>query len=189
MPLFPAYLNITNKPVLVVGAGNIAARKIEKLLLFSPNIQLVAIDVNDEVQKFIKDYDNISFEQRAFEFSDLEGKSLVIVAIDDIPLQKEIFDKCDSVDQLCNCVDSPDYCNFIFPALVIRGDLSIGINTAGKAPYVSSRIRKLLDGLLPMELSELVTKAYEFRQNVPDKKLATQAIKKHIDELISKIKI
>lgn len=187
MPFFPAYLNLQSKPVLVVGAGKIAARKIEKLLLFNPKIDLVAKQANEKVLELIKNNSNICFQQRAFNFSDLSGKHMAIVAIDDIPLQKQIYDHCQQTQLLCNCVDSPDYCNFIFPALIIRGDLTVGVNTAGKAPYVSARIRKLIDEYLPTELNTIVDSAHKFRETVSDKKQATQLIKDHIDKLFSKL--
>ena len=185
MPYLPAFMDITEKELLVVGGGDVAARKIEKLLLFQPKIHLVSMDINEEVAQMIKDNKNIRFEKRPFEFKDLDQKKLAIIAIDDIPLQKEIFDFCQKNNQMCNCVDSPDYCNFIFPALVTRGDLTIGINTAGRAPYVSSRIRQLLDNYLSPHLGELVEKSVTYRESFADRKAAAKSIKAYVDKLFS----
>jgi precorrin-2 dehydrogenase/sirohydrochlorin ferrochelatase len=62
-------------------------------------------------------------------------------------------------------VDSPAYCSFIFPAVVVRGDLVVGISTGGKAPGLSGRVRKFLDELLPESLAEVVAEINAFRSS------------------------
>lgn len=187
MPLFPTFLDLSKRKILLLGGGEVASRKLEKLLMFSPaHLKIVAKEANDEF-KGICSNANYKYEHREFQWDDLNQVDMVIVAIDDIPLQGKIFSYCEERNLLCNSVDSVDYCNFIFPALVTRGDLCVGINTAGKAPYLSKKIRKKLDILLPDELGAIVEKSHEFRSSVEDKKAMESEIKKYIDNLVSEI--
>jgi precorrin-2 dehydrogenase/sirohydrochlorin ferrochelatase len=66
-----------------------------------------------------------------------------------------------------NCVDSPAMCSFIFPALIVEGDLCVGINTAGRAPAVSSALRQYLSKLIPPKIGELIHHVHAIRQSEP----------------------
>jgi precorrin-2 dehydrogenase/sirohydrochlorin ferrochelatase len=165
MPLFPLFINIKHKKVLVVGAGNVAARKIEKLFPFGPHIKVVAVKISFEVNEWSKIESNkIELHERPFDEEDLEGIDFAIIAADDIELQKEIYEICVHRKIPINSVDSPDYCNFIFPALVVDGDVTIAINTAGKAPGLSRFLRQKIENFLPRNLNEIVYKLSEFRK-------------------------
>lgn len=173
MPLFPLFINIKAKKVLVVGAGEVAARKIEKLLMFEPTIKVVAKQVGDEVAEWSKDSKNkIELHQRAYEDQDLEGIDFAIIAADDIELQKKLFTICTDKKIPINCVDSPDYCDFIFPALVVDGDVTIAINTGGKAPGLSRFLRQQIENFLPSDLNEIANRLAQFRQEQKSKGLS-----------------
>jgi len=166
MPLFPAFVSLKGKKILVVGGGKVATRKVEKLLPFGGEIAVVAPKVSKELKKLAKEK-RIKLKRRRFLTGDLRGAFMVIVAVDDIDLQRRIFNLCQKRGIFCNSVDSPDYCNFIFPALVVRGDLVIGITTSGKAPALSREVRKLIEKTLPEELEMILETLYRERERLP----------------------
>ncbi len=185
MPLFPAFIDLSDKECLVVGGGKVATRKVEKLLSFSRRITLVAPRICDELEDLARRY-GLRMLRRKFAEEDLEGKHLVIVAVDDIGLQERVFELCNARGILCNSVDSPDYCNFIFPSLVVHGDLVIGINTAGKAPAVSKKVRELIQECLPENVGDIVEQVAQERSKLRKGKERQEAILKLVEELFKR---
>jgi precorrin-2 dehydrogenase/sirohydrochlorin ferrochelatase len=175
------FVNLKEKDILVVGAGNVALRKIEKLLPFSPKITVVAKKVSQQVEDLCKK-NGIKVIKRPFKKEDLKGKDIVIVAVDNIDLQKEIYSKCKELKIHVNSVDSPDYCDFIFPAYVKKGDIVIGITTSGKAPGLSGKIREIIENALPDNLEELLDELVRIRQTKEKGKERQKLIKKIIEE-------
>ena len=153
MPLFPAFIDLSDKEVLVVGGGRVAKRKIDKILEFTKNVTVVAPRVVKDVRELAKK-GIIKLRKRKFLTSDLKGKALVIVAVDDLKLQERVFELCNKKGILCNSVDSPKLCNFIFPSLIVRGDVVVGISTSGKAPALSGRLRELIESCMPEDIEE-----------------------------------
>jgi precorrin-2 dehydrogenase / sirohydrochlorin ferrochelatase len=166
MPRFPVFIDLAGKDVLVIGGGQIALRKVEGLLPFGPTVTLVAPECCPEVEALAAE-GRLRLVRRRFEMGDLAGKRMVIVAADDLELQARVFAACEPAGVLCNAVDVEAYCNFLFPALVRRGELVVGITTSGKAPSVSAEIRRQLDGSLPREWEQGVEEVARLRAELP----------------------
>ncbi len=167
MPLFPMFVNITDLDCLVVGAGEVALRKIEQLMKFSPRITVIAPQIHASIHAL--EYP-LTLVEREYTLKDCEGRFLVIGALDDVGEQEKIFAYCIDAKIPVNCVDSPALCSFIFPALIVEGDLCVGINTAGKAPAVSSALRKYLATLIPKGVSTLIDRIDTIRKSEPSGK-------------------
>ncbi len=182
MALFPMFVDIKDKNVLIVGAGEVALRKIEKLIPFEPNITVVAKEIVRDEIKDLAEKHNIHLIERAFLFTDIDGKEIVIVAVDNIDLQREIYNYCVRRKIPVNSVDSPDYCTFIFPAYVKRGDIVIGITTSGKAPGLSGKLRKLIESYLPEDLENILDELIKIRETLPKGEERQELIKKLVDE-------
>ena len=131
MPYFPFFANIENMPCLVVGGGQVALRKIEKLLDFSPIIKVVASKACGEIRE-LADRGMITLFERAFKDSDIDGSTFVITATGDRGVNRHISQLCRQRHIPCNAVDDPESCTFFFPAIVTEGDVCIGISTCGK---------------------------------------------------------
>ncbi|NPB07129.1 MAG: bifunctional precorrin-2 dehydrogenase/sirohydrochlorin ferrochelatase [Aquificae bacterium] len=164
MPLFPVFIELTGRPVLVVGGGKVAARKVKQLLPFKPEVTLVSPKATPELRELAK-RKVIKWKRRAFRPSDLRGKLLVVLATDDARLQARVSKLCKEKGILCNAVDAPEHCSFIFPSLVRRGELVVGISTSGKVPALSRALREKLEELLPEELGRLVTELERARSS------------------------
>ena len=184
MPLFPAFVSLKGKKILVVGGGKVATRKVEKLLPFGGNITVVAPRVSKKLKKLARE-GKIKLKRRRFLTGDLKNAFMVVVAVDDTDLQRKIFNLCQKRGILCNSVDSPDYCNFIFPALVVKGDLVVGINTGGKAPALSREVRKLIERSLPEGVETILETLYRERKRLPKGRKRQRYLTRLAEELIS----
>jgi precorrin-2 dehydrogenase/sirohydrochlorin ferrochelatase len=185
MALFPLFINLENKKVLIVGGGEVALRKIEKLLPFKPDMKVISKEFLKETENLLK-REKIPFEKREFLFEDLEGIDIVIVAVDDLKLQEEIFKFTRDKNILVNAVDSPDYCDFIFPSYVKRGEIVIGITTSGKAPGLSAKIRQLIEKSLPENIEEILKEVSSIRASLPKGKERQRKIIEIIEKLFKK---
>jgi len=166
MALFPMFVDLRNQNCLVIGGGEVALRKIEQLVRFSPHLSVVAPRMHEEIISLAQHHP-ITLIERGYVMEDLENRYLVIGALDEISEQEKIYQACKTAGIPVNCVDSPALCSFIFPALIVEGDLCIGINTAGRAPAVSSALRKYLTGMIPEGIRELIDKVDTIRQSEP----------------------
>lgn len=166
MALFPMFVDLKDQDCLVIGAGEVALRKIEQLVKFSPFLSVIAPEIHPDIRTLAKEYP-ITLLERKYELSDCEGRFLVIGALDDMGEQAKIYHYCIQSRTPVNCVDSPALCSFIFPALIVEGDLCVGINTAGRAPAVSSALRQYLSKLIPPQIGELIDHVHAIRQSEP----------------------
>jgi len=166
MAYFPAFLKLDNKKILIVGGGYIAYEKLEHLLDFTKEIAVIALDFSDDMLNMIKE-NNLPYEQRAYIEGDIKDFAVVIVAVDDIPLQGEIFAESKLYNCLCNSVDSVDYCDFIFPSYVKKDDLTIAISTSGASPAMAKHLRIYLQNLIPEGISEFLQEMKNLRKTLP----------------------
>ncbi len=186
MALFPLFIDIEKKDILIVGAGEVALRKIEKLLPFKPKITVVAKEIKrDEIKKLSAE-GKINLINRGFLFTDIDGKQLVIVATNDINLQREIYNYCVRRKIPVNSVDSPAYCTFIFPAYVKKDDIVIGITTSGKAPALSGKLREIIENCLPEDIEKILEELEKIRKKYPKGKERQNLIIKKLNELLEK---
>ena len=166
MAYFPMFMNLNGQDCLVIGGGEVALRKIEQLIKFAPQLNVVSPNIHPEIYKLAQKYP-INVEKRPYMIDDLYGRFLVIGALDDLSEQEKIYHYCCKQHIHVNCVDSPLLCSFIFPALIVNDDLCVGINTAGHAPAVSSALRQYLTKMIPSGISDLIDKVNQIRKNEP----------------------
>ena len=166
MAYFPAFIKLDNKKILIVGGGYIAYEKLDHLLDFTKDIYVIASEFSDEMMQRIEK-ENLGFEKRAYKVGDIKDYTVVIVAVDDIPLQSEIFQESKQYNCLCNSVDSVDYCDFIFPSYVKKDDLTIAISTSGASPAMAKHLKKYLRNLIPEGISDFLKEMKELRKTIP----------------------
>lgn len=164
MALFPMFVDLKDKNIVVIGAGEVALRKIEQLVKFLPKLTVIAPEIHEEIRALSEEH-AITLLEREYMIEDCDNRFLVIGALDDLQQQEKIYTMCMSTKTPVNCVDSPALCSFIFPALIVQGDLCVGINTSGKAPAVSSALRKYLTKLIPNGVHDLIERVHTIRQN------------------------
>lgn len=166
MSYFPAFLKFDNKKILIIGGGYIAYEKLEHLLDFSNNITLIAKDYNRKIKNLISK-NSLSFKKKSYEKGDIKGFDIVIAAVDDFSLQEEIYKESRTFNCLCNCVDLPKYCDFIFPSYVKKGDLTIAISTSGSSPAIAKHLRIYLEKVIPNSIIDFLKEMKNYRKTMP----------------------
>ncbi len=163
--LFPMFVKLEDRPVLVVGGGRVGEQKIRSLLATGARIHVVAPEATEAVQSWAR-CGEITLEARDFSPSDLDGIFLVVASTSSQKLNERIFAEAQCRSVLCNVVDAPEYCGFYYPAVVQRGDLQIAISTAGRSPSLAGQIRQQLEGRFAPEYGKWVAKLGETRRRV-----------------------
>lgn len=154
---YPLYIRLEGRKCLVVGAGSVALRKIHDLLDGKAEITVISRAAHHGVLE-LAEQGAIKLILRPYQKEDLEkgGYYIVIGATNDEKLHLSIYKTAEKRHILCNIVDDLDYCNFIVPSIVRRGELSIGISTDGQTPFLSRAIMVYLEGVIGPEWGELV---------------------------------
>lgn len=164
----PIYVSAKSYPILIVGGGKVALRKIDTLIEFSDNITVVAPELDDKIEYYATK-GNLKVEKREYQPAEASKYGLVISASDDESLNREVYDDCMNAGVMVNVVDNPALCSFIFPAVLKREDLSIAISTDGKAPFLAAHLRIILENIFPDHWRKIVKLAGEFRRKVLDR--------------------
>lgn len=137
-------LTLARQPALVVGAGTIAARKIESLLEAGAAVRVVAPRVSEEVAR-LASAGRVALERRAYAAGDVVGARLVVAATDDEEVNAAISRDATASGVLVNVVDRPALCTFTIPAVVRRGALTLAVATEGQCPACARAIREELE--------------------------------------------
>ncbi len=151
--LFPVFLKLQGRRVLIVGAGRIAEQKLHGLLDAGARVIVIAEGASATFTELAKE-GRMELHLRSFEPADVNGSALVIAATGNPATNQQIFDAASAQNILCNAVDEPERCDFYYPAVVRRGDLQIAISTNGKSPALAQRIRAELEARFGEEYSE-----------------------------------
>jgi precorrin-2 dehydrogenase/sirohydrochlorin ferrochelatase len=162
---YPLFLDITGRKCVVVGGGNVAERKVERLLACGARVEVVEKSLtpllaawNGEGKVVHRDAD--------YAGSCLVGAFLVIGATDDEVVNGRIARDARALGIPVNIVDDPARCDFILPSIVERGDLSIAISTGGRSPALAKRIRRELEAVYGPEYAILLEILGELRGKV-----------------------
>lgn len=171
MTLFPFFMNIEDSLGLIIGNGRHALEKIQRILPYGPKIRVIAPTFMDE----IKAISGIELVYKQFEERDLDEKpAFVIAAGHDSDENHWIASLCRERSILVNVVDDQAYCDFIFPSLIGRGSLSIGICTNGASPATGVLLKRKIQDQIPEHIEEILDFLQEKRPQIlsaiPDKK-------------------
>ncbi|MCM1122991.1 MAG: bifunctional precorrin-2 dehydrogenase/sirohydrochlorin ferrochelatase [Eubacterium sp.] len=184
MGYFPFFIDITGKKGVIVGGGKVAARKVEKLLAFEPNLTVIAPRIEKcirmQEETLSEDAaDSLFLEEREFQIEDLVGADFVVAATDDEMLNGRISDYCKARRIPVNVVDDREKCFFLFPALVKEGSLTVGISTDGRSPVTASWVREEVSRIIPAGLGDIIDLLGQIRPQVLESDVP-EAIRKDI---------
>lgn len=152
MAYFPFFMDVSSQNGLIVGGGAVALRKIQKLLPYGARLTVCAPELLPEIVRI----PGLTLLRRSFDPSMLDGTDYVIAATDDAELNHHVSGLCQTRGIPVNAVDDRDACTFLFPALVKRGDLSIGISTGGASPSAAIYLKEQIGALLPENFGQLL---------------------------------
>jgi siroheme synthase-like protein len=174
---FPVLLSFSNKKCLVIGGGPIAFHKVKSLEKFSPQLTILAPKIDEKLNELVKKY-HFEIIKKEYESKDLENFDIVIAATGKKKLSKQIWQDCKERKILVNTVDDPQHCDFILPATIKRGDLTVSIGTQGKSPFLTKEIRRWMNRMFTPEWSDVVDLAADFRKRVLKKYTAMERDKR-----------
>lgn len=141
---FPINVDINNRHCTVIGGGRVAQRKVKGLLSCEGRVTVISPEVTSELADLAA-RSRIKWLARGYQQGDLADSFMVIAATDNQEVQEAVFKEAQEDNILLNVADVPKWCNFILPATIRRGDLTVAISTAGKSPALASQTRKRLE--------------------------------------------
>ncbi len=165
MDYFPVFLNLRGQDCLVVGAGNIAARKIELLSSAGAKITVVAKEIGEAVTAMQTSHP-LTIRQAPFAPTDLRHFKLIISATNNIETNKLVAKTATEQRIPVNVVDNPGLSSFIFPAIVDRSPIVIAVSSGGSAPVLARLLRAKIESVIPPAYGRLAGLAEKFRDKV-----------------------
>mgnify|MGYP002860139661 CR=1 FL=1 len=171
MAYFPLFVNLQHKEVLIIGGGSVAFQEISQFLTFDAKITLLAQEIDQNLQVLIKAYEAriyyVNEKPSIDSLSNLKcNPTLVIVTENDAKLNAEIYTYYQNKNVLVQDISSRSRCDFIFPAIIKRGDVVCGISSSGKSPHVSQFLKSLIESSLPQNISDINEHMEEIRRAV-----------------------
>ncbi len=185
MAYFPMFMNMDSLKILVVGGGEIATEKLEKLLDFTKKITVIAEKLSPQAERLIHDH-CLSSYQRRYRSGDIEGFDIVIVATDTVELHRQIYEESRDSRILVNSVDNTDYCDFIFPSYIKRDDLIVAFSTGGASPAFAKQIRKYFETIIPEGVGTFLKKMKAMRTTMPKGKERMRYFETLVEEYFQK---
>ncbi|MCG3859423.1 siroheme synthase CysG [Psychrobacter sp. Ps2] len=168
MNTFPLFFKLEDRKVLIVGGGEVALRKADLLSRAGACITILAPDISHELQALLTDSKH-EFIYENYNKTYMSGARVIIAATDDETLNHQIHADATELNIPVNVVDTPHLCDFIFPAIIDRNPIVIGISSNGKAPVLARLLRARLETLIPQGYGKLAKLAGEFRSEVKAK--------------------
>ncbi|HEY0211208.1 siroheme synthase CysG [Acerihabitans sp.] len=165
MDYLPLFADLRQRPVLVVGGGEVAARKILLLRRAGAQVRVVAQSLSPELDLQAQS-GHIHWLGETFAAGMLDGVFLVIAATNDRALNAEVYAAAEQRHILANVVDDQPMCSFIFPSIVDRSPIMVAISSGGAAPVLARILREKLESLLPAFLGPMAQMAGAFRERV-----------------------
>jgi precorrin-2 dehydrogenase/sirohydrochlorin ferrochelatase len=141
-------LDIRGRQAIVVGGDRIAAEKAAALSASGAHVRVISREFCHELLQQAE-HSQVTLQRKAYEPGDLAGAFVVIAATNDPQLVKAIWAETQERGQLLNIVDVPQYCSFIMPSILRRGQLTITVSTEGSNPGLAKRIRQGLEEIFP----------------------------------------
>ncbi len=165
MDYLPIFADLKQRPVLVVGGGDVAARKVSLLQRAGAEIRIVAQSLSPELEQQ-RQQGRVLWLGKTFDPQQLDDVFLAIAATDDNALNAAVFAEADKRRVLANVVDDQPRCSFIFPSIIDRSPLVVAVSSSGQAPVLARLLREKLEALLPASLGLMAQVAGRWRGQV-----------------------
>ena len=162
---YPIFLKVSGKRCVVVGGGEVALRKVKMLLDCGARVEVISPDFCPELS-LLAEKKEIAVQRRHYHAGDLRGAFIVMAATDDHDVNLKIVEEVRESGVLVNVVDDPRNSDFIVPAYLRRGDVTIAVSTAGLSPALARKIRVRLEKELGDEYAALALMINEVRAEI-----------------------
>ena len=165
MDFLPIFLDVKNKSCVLIGGGEVAARKAGLLRKAGATIEIIAPELCDKLNRMVEKGD-VSHKQKTYSHDDLKNALLVIAATDSAEINQQVADTAKSLGVPVNVVDDPDTGNFIMPSIIDRSPVIAAVSTGGASPVLARLIRSRLESLIPAGYGRLGQLTANFRDRV-----------------------
>jgi precorrin-2 dehydrogenase len=162
---YPIFVDLRDRPVLVVGGGNVAEGKVQGLLAAHARVTVVAPHLSKTLAN-LETAGEIDCLPREYESDDLDGKAICFVATDDGAINARVAADCRERGLWVNAADDPANCDFILPAVVRSGKIVLAASTGGSSPAVARRLREDLTAFLDEGYAPLADLLADLRREI-----------------------
>ncbi len=160
---YPIFLNVCDRKCIVIGGGEVALRKVQILLEYGAEVDVISPELAPELIKLAQD-NQISTFSREYKDGDLEKAFVVIAATDSDEINRQVAAEARRRSILINVVDDAMYSDFIVPSVMRRGDITITVSTSGKSPALARKLRAQIEqdiGEQYVPLTDLIAEVRE----------------------------
>ena len=168
MDYFPLFYQITNRPCLVVGGGEVAARKVTLLLKAGAKVTVVSPELGPTLAQW-KAENKISHIAGKFSPEQIEQQALIIACTDDEAINQQVHETAVKNNIPVNVVDNPKLCTFVVPSIIDRSPVVVAVSTGGASPVLARLIRARLETMIPAGYGKLASIAAAFRGKVKER--------------------
>lgn len=165
MAYYPVFLEMKDRPCVVVGGGAVAERKVEGLLAGGARLTVISPELTPALAA-LKEEGRLHHIAREYREGDLEGFDVAVVATDDGAVNADVAREGRRRRVWVNAVDDPANCDFILPSVIRRGDVVIAASTGGASPALARRLREELEAFLSEDYAPLAELLQEVRQEL-----------------------
>ncbi len=165
MKYFPIFLNAKNINAIIIGGGDVAARKIELLLKSTEQITVMSTQLSASVRALV-DKHQLTWLPHQYKTGLIADKNLVIAATDNSKVNEAVYQEACQLKLLINVVDQPELCSYITPAIIDRSPMIIALSSSGSAPILIRMLREQIEKVLPNNYGLLADFSLKFRDHV-----------------------
>ena len=193
MAYYPVFIALKDRPCLVIGGGREGQRKVDGLLAAEGRVTVIAPTLTADLQERLA-AGEIQYDDREYREGDLEGYDICMVATDDGAVNAEVAAEGKRLRVWVNAADDPTNCDFILPAVIRRGSITLAASTGGTSPALARRLREELEAYLTEEMPALADLLGEVRGElrsrdiVPDAEVWQEAIDEELRVLLAQRK-
>ncbi len=162
---FPILVDLSKFSCLVIGGGNVAYRKVLSLREFNADITIISPRFCKALIELAKN-NKIKIIKKSYSIEYLKGFKVVFCTTNNKEINQTVYKDCRKEGIFVNVADAPELCDFIMPANIKRGDLTISISSQGKAPFFVKEMKKKLQFIITPGYSEIINLAAKFRHQV-----------------------
>ena len=153
-PYYPIYLDIENRSAVIIGGGNVCARKAETMMNYGARVTVISPDFTEEIEKWAGE-GCLQLRRKKYDEHDLDDANIVIASTDDESVNTQIAADCRRRRIPVNVVDVTHLCEFIVPAIIDKGSIQIAVSTGGKSPVIARTLKEDLNRLIGPEYDEI----------------------------------
>jgi precorrin-2 dehydrogenase/sirohydrochlorin ferrochelatase len=153
-PYYPIFLDVEDRDVVIIGGGNVCARKAETMLRYGARVTIVSPELTEEIEQWARD-GAVKIKRKPYDAADLDGATIVIASTDDQRVNEQIAADCRARRIPVNVVDVTPLCEFIVPAIVESGSIQIAVSTGGKSPALARTLKEDLQRMVGTEYAEV----------------------------------